>query len=262
MTCAAKEWRPNGQTCSAVDASEPYDPGKDTCRAIPGSGFNECVKPGGEHCVTGAKGTRMCWNPQQEGPRMPVDGQEGGNKGPPGSNPPAPPGMTNPTNTGSTIIIINNSSTTTTVFVGSGNTGGQHNTGEGGTKPGQDGTGGSGSGGTGVVGTGGGEGSGPGGVGAGFGDGELYTATDKTIGSVYSDFKERVSSAPLVDGINGFLTVPAGGGCPSFDLQGTDYWPAMSFDYHCSGSFASALALCGFVVLAVAGFAAFRIAFY
>jgi hypothetical protein len=36
----------------------------------------------------------------------------------------------------------------------------------------------------------------------------------------------------------------------------------MSFDYHCSGPLANALELGGWLILALAAFAAFKIAFY
>lgn len=141
MYCAAGEWRATGQTCTVSDNSEPWNPDNDTCRSIPGSGFSECVKPNGEHCVTGAKGTRMCWQPGESGERMPETGVEGANKGSEGSDPPPPNGMEEPTKTGSTTTTINNSTTTTNTFTGSGNSGGQHNTGSGGSKPGGQGEG-------------------------------------------------------------------------------------------------------------------------
>src|SRR5690606_18743348 len=59
MYCGGADWKATGQSCQAHDSSETFDfdPNKETCRST-GGGWNECVKPSGEHCVTGAKGTR------------------------------------------------------------------------------------------------------------------------------------------------------------------------------------------------------------
>lgn len=248
---AGEEWHATGAQCSGPDQSEPWssDVSQETCRTIDGSGFNECVRSDGTHCVTGAKGSRMCWMPGESGERMPISGEEGANRGPQGTDPPAPKGMEDPvkiTQWETTICNGPCETNTTNVFNGSGSGGGQSNVGSGGNDPG--------------TGDGEGDGDGPGGVGAGVGD--LYEGDGDTVGSVFSAFVGRIEGAPIMGSMSGFISVTVGGGCPAFTVPGTYFWEPMSIEHHCSGPLASALSMGGALLLAIAAFAAWRIAFH
>lgn len=141
--------------------------------------------------------------------------------------------------------------------------GGDGNGGGGGGEGGDGGDGGDGGG-------DGGDGGGlPGGDGDGDGnepgqpaptEGDLYTKSDKTIQGVVSKFHGEVMKLPIGKGISNFMRVPGGGACPVFTLGASTWWRSMSIDFHCSGAFLSLLRACGFVILAIAAYAAARIA--
>jgi len=102
-------------------------------------------------------------------------------------------------------------------------------------------------------------------VGQADGDtGALYTASVDTPGSVYANFKSRVSGSPLITAAAGFFTVNASGSCPSWHIPGNQYWGQGGFDFtfFCDSGILAILALAGWIVLAVAAFSAFRIAIY
>lgn len=234
-----------GATCTAGEETSltPHDPNKPVCVAT-GNGFSECVEPSGRHCVTGSQGGRYCWEPGQSGPRSNSQGTEGASKTPEGQTAQKPPNMPDATGTQGATTTINNTTTTTTTWVGSGGTPGQGNVGEGGRDSG--------------TGEGDGEGDGPGSVGAGVGG--LYESDGKTVESVYNDFKARVEGSPIRGAVAGFFATPSGGGCPTFTLPASTFWEANTFDHHCSGQLSTVLAWMGYLVLAVAGFFAVRIA--
>ncbi|KGE50657.1 filamentous phage phiLf adsorption protein III [Xanthomonas axonopodis pv. vasculorum] len=78
--------------------------------------------------------------------------------------------------------------------------------------------------------------------------------------SVVSKFATQVRGTPLVGGIGSFMTVPSGGSCPVFSLGASKWWNAMTIDFHCSGTFLAFLRACGWVIFAIAAYAAIRIA--
>ncbi|MEN9165469.1 hypothetical protein WH180_14440, partial [Xanthomonas vesicatoria] len=90
--------------------------------------------------------------------------------------------------------------------------------------------------------------------------GDLYTKSDKTVQSVVSNFATQVRATPFAGGITSFMTVPSGGSCPVFTLGASKWWDAMTIDFHCNGSFLTFLRACGWVILAIAAYAAIRIA--
>jgi hypothetical protein len=82
MFCGSPAWESTGQQCVVGDFSFiPYNSDAPTCVSS-GGGFNYCVKPGGIHCVTGAKGTVMCWALGEVTSlfRMGPDGTEGAHR--------------------------------------------------------------------------------------------------------------------------------------------------------------------------------------
>lgn len=251
--CYAKEWHPTGAQCSAGDAvPNPHDPNNDTCRST-GGGWNECVKPNGEHCVTGPAGTRMCWTPGETGTKNDGSGKEWGNRQPEGNPTPPPPNIENPSQDTSTAdkggvsgdgvggsFVIGAGS-------GTGNSGGQHNTGSGGSGNGA---------GSGQEGDGDGDHGAPGAVG-----GDLYEGSDKTVASVASAFKTRIEAAPIAAAASGFFSAPSGGGsCPIWTVPANEYLPAMTFDFFCMSQLQTLMNLAGWLILAIAGYKAFHIA--
>jgi len=144
---------------------------------------------------------------------------------------------------------------------GGDNGGGDNGGGSGGDGGGDgdgDGDGGGGDGGTVGPGTGDGDGDGPGDPATS--DGKFYTKSDRTMDKVFKEFKEKVETTELAGGIKKFMQVPGGGSCPVFTLPASQYWNAMTVDFHCSGTFLALLKACGYVILAIAAYAAVKIA--
>ncbi|WP_228886991.1 hypothetical protein [Stenotrophomonas rhizophila] len=75
-----------------------------------------------------------------------------------------------------------------------------------------------------------------------------------------SEFQSKVKQTDLADGIKDFMTVPGGGSCPTFTVSATKWWQTMTYSAHCSGDFLALLRACGYVILAIAAYAAVRIA--
>ncbi|WP_240796734.1 attachment protein [Xanthomonas oryzae] len=144
-----------------------------------------------------------------------------------------------------------------------GGDGGSHGGGDGGSNGGGDGGGdghgdGDGDGHTPGDGDGKTPGDGEGGEGAPMS--ELYKKSDKTAESVLSKFNTQVRATPMVAGITNFMKVPSGGSCPVFSLAGSKFWDAMTINFHCGGDFLAFLRAAGWVILAIAAYAALRIA--
>ncbi len=89
---------------------------------------------------------------------------------------------------------------------------------------------------------------------------ELYEKSGKTVESVLSKFNTQVRGTPMVAGITDFMTVPSGGSCPVFSLGASKWWNAMTINFHCGGDFLAFLRAAGWVILAIAAYAALRIA--
>jgi len=77
---------------------------------------------------------------------------------------------------------------------------------------------------------------------------------------VADQFMDKAKQTKLVKGITDFMKVPGGGSCPTFTVSATKWWNAMTYSAHCSGDFLALLRLCGFVIFAIAAYAAVRIA--
>jgi len=91
-------------------------------------------------------------------------------------------------------------------------------------------------------------------------DGDLYKKTNKTVKGVADRFREGAMKTPLVGGVTDFMKVPTGGSCPVFTVTASKWWKSMTLDFHCSGAFLALLRACGWVIFAIAGYAAVRIA--
>lgn len=125
-----------------------------------------------------------------------------------------------------------------------------------------------------VSGGGGGGGSKGSGDGSGDGDknkedhvtpqsGELYSKSEKTFGTVFSNFNNQVNNAPFMAAAKGFFTLGnIGGACPSWTVA-VAYWNK-TLDigqYFCGGNASAILSLLGIGVMVGAAWAAFRMAF-
>lgn len=143
--------------------------------------------------------------------------------------------------------------------------------GDGGGDPGGGGDGGGGNGdGDGDGGGDGGGGTGPGngdGDGDGDGDGEgstlpegeMWKAPKDTVQSVFDDFYDKAKKTKMVDGVTKFMKISGNGSCPTFTVSATKWWASMTYSAHCSGDFLALLQLCGYVIFAIAAYAAVRI---
>lgn len=251
----AASMSPTGATCTV--GNQPAESDGQACTQQ--GNLTQCVKPDGQHCATASSGKQFCWQPGENG--IKASGNDAATKSPDGTTPKPPPLPPNNggewTQTGQSTVVtdVNGRTQASNVTGWQSNYGAQ---GSGASGNGASGEGSSGNGSGSGLGNGNGNGDdegdddGPGGPGAGVGD--LYTPTDKTIASVFNAFKSRVGNAPLVSSINDFFTVNATGGCPVFNLPGSDYWEAASYDAHCSGSFLEALQAIGWVLMAAAAF--------
>lgn len=253
MYCSASVWKKTGNTCTATDKPvDNFDPNKPVCAALEGGTASECVKPSGEHCVVGARGTTMCWSPGETGPRVTADGTQGADRVVAPATPTPPPNMKNPTPDGTATTKVGPTTYNTTNYNGTGSSGGQGNVGTGGKDGSAPGTG---------SGSGDGDGEGAGAPGSGV-PGDLYTKTDKTIGSVYGDFKTAVSESPFIttaEGVFGGCS-SGGGGCPMEAWSAPEWGIAFDLSQLCSGILASIIAFAGYVCFAGMAFFAFKVA--
>lgn len=94
--------------------------------------------------------------------------------------------------------------------------------------------------------------------------GALYNPSGDTPGSVYSSFVAQVSSTPIISASTGFFTLNVSGTCPTFTIPGNKYWgqAGFTFSFFCTSAMLALFQLAGFLVLAVAAYAAFKIALY
>jgi hypothetical protein len=265
----ASTWAPTGNECTTGDSPlEPFDPTKGVCKTISSDGHVQCLTPSGQECINTPRGSALCWNPDETGPRNTADGKEAADRKKPPEVPVPPSNIENPTLISETTSTVNNTTTVTNVYSGTGNSGGTGNTGGGGKDAGTGGGGGTGGG------TGGGSGGGSGecaegqecedGPGTPAGDGEykrLDGAEGRTPGAVFSAFRSRMSASPFVSAASGFFTVNAGGSCPSWTLPATDWTPSIALDFWCSSALSTVWQLFGYVLVIVYSWVAFRWAF-
>ncbi|CAJ0702477.1 hypothetical protein [Ralstonia wenshanensis] len=92
---------------------------------------------------------------------------------------------------------------------------------------------------------------------------KLYTPKDKTFAQVFQGFVSRVQSMPWYSSITGFFNVTIGGGsCPHWAVPASRWnGPLDLTPYLCGGSMPGLFAMAGAIVLAVAAWAAVKIAF-
>lgn len=94
--------------------------------------------------------------------------------------------------------------------------------------------------------------------------GALYTASTDTPNSVYASFQAQVSNSPIVSAATGFFSLSVSDTCPIFSVPGNKYFGSggLSFGFFCQSNVLTLFQLAGFFVLAVAAYAAFKIAIY
>lgn len=92
---------------------------------------------------------------------------------------------------------------------------------------------------------------------------KLYTPKDKTFAQVFQGFVSRVQAMPWYSSITGFFNVTIGGGsCPHWAVPASRWnGPLDLTPYLCGGSMPGLFAMAGAIVLAVAAWAAVKIAF-
>lgn len=261
MYCYAPTWKPTGQGCSTgmpAPSAVQHDPTKETCTAT-GSNYKECVKPDGQHCVTGAKGSVLCWQPGETGTRQTGDGSLAAARAIAPATPAISTAIQNPTTVANTTTTINNTTYNTTTATGTGSSGGQANLGTGGrTGNGTGTTDGTGQG----TGDGEGEGDDDDGGEAGPGVGELYDKSDKTVESIVEAWWAVMQETPIFDQINVFFgNCGYSGACPNWSYEST-YTGPLSFTQLCDGTIGELLQYAGFIIMAVAAWAAFKVGFY
>jgi len=107
-------------------------------------------------------------------------------------------------------------------------------------------------------GDGNGEGDGDG-EGSTLPEGEIWKAPKDTVQSVFDDFYDKAKKTKAVDGVTKFMKISGNGSCPTFTVSATKWWASMTYSAHCSGDFLALLQLCGYVIFAIAAYAAVRI---
>ena len=90
-------------------------------------------------------------------------------------------------------------------------------------------------------------------------EGEMWKAPKDTVQSVFDDFYDKAKKTKAVDGVTKFMKISGNGSCPTFTVSATKWWASMTYSAHCSGDFLALLQLCGYVIFAIAAYAAVRI---
>jgi len=92
---------------------------------------------------------------------------------------------------------------------------------------------------------------------------DLYTKKSRTWAQVLADFQAKLQQAPWYVSASSFFNVSiSGGACPHWTVSATKWTPAMDAGvYVCSSSMMALYQTGGIVVMIVAAWAAFRIAF-
>lgn len=232
---------PTGESCSYGDGTGEALT-QDQC--VQQGSLTQCVKSDGKQCAVSSSGKQFCWSPGEAGTKS--SGNEGATKSPASANinaPKAPPanggdwqqagqGTSSTTAGGNTT---NYNVTSWTSSYGSEGNGGGDGDGDG-------------------DGDGEGDGDGP-----GSGVGDLYDPSDKTVESVFSDFKGKVQDAPIFKSATGFLGGCSGGGqCPNETWDGGVWAGKFDLSQLCSGALGTLMNFAGFVFLAAMGAVGFR----
>ena len=95
-----------------------------------------------------------------------------------------------------------------------------------------------------------------------FGEGTKVGPDDSEIHGQIDSMKDRIEQVPIVRAADGFFTLNLSGTCPTFDIPNTEVWAGLDPGILCNGTLDSILEWVGYVVLAVAAFAAIRIAIH
>lgn len=248
-------WKPTGEACAAGDKPPVPMVNDQSCEQLP-NGQTACVRADKKICYSASAGaaTQFCWSPGETGEKTHDDKMQKVNAG----DQPIPPNVNLESgdrlqqNGQPTTTTTTNGTTTTTTTTTNYNT--QFGTNAGGKNQGQPGDG---------SGTGEGDGDKDGEGGApGQGVGKLYEAKGKTVGDVMSAFESKVMQSPLLGVASNFMgNCSFSGQCPVWTYE-AEYMGKVTFDALCSGALSSLLGYAGYIVLALAGFAAFRIGVY
>lgn len=106
----------------------------------------------------------------------------------------------------------------------------------------------------------GGDDPGPGSPGAS--GGPLYSPSGKTMASVWADFRGRLDETEVMQQAVNFLNVGnLSAGCPTWEIPATEFFDAFLIDMHCRDPYSSLWAWAGYLMLALAAYRAFQIAF-
>ena len=95
---------------------------------------------------------------------------------------------------------------------------------------------------------------------------QMYTKTGDSVGGVMGKYKDQLQSSPLVHAADNFFTVNVTGTCPQLtippaEFMGHNIWAGLDGNFFCNGTIETILGLASYVLLALASFQAFRIAF-
>lgn len=242
-------WEPTGAACTVGEATPAPSDQPQEC--VPVGGQTMCVKPDGDHCYSAGTGRQICWDPGETGEK--TDGPVKQRRDP--GETPQPP--TPPTN-GDTLeqqgepiktVTSGGGRNITTITSNYGTASGAD---AGGSNQGQTGTG-----------DGDGEGDDGEGGGVGPGIGDVYEGSGKTIDGVIANFRVQVLQSPLIGAAAGFMGNCAfSGQCPVWSYDGGEYMGVVTFEALCNGALQGLLSYAGWIVMALAAFAAFRIAIY
>lgn len=230
---------PSGEVCTSGDGmGQPVT--SDQC--VQQGALTQCVRPDGQHCASASNGKQFCWQPTEAGTKK--SGNEGATKAPENVNinPPGSP----PANGGDWQQGPQGTASTS-----AGGTTNNYNISSWVSSYGKEGNGSGGEG----EGEGEGEGDAP-----GQGVGDLYEGSERTVESVVNEFYDKITDTPVLDSVTNFMQVQGGGACPVFTVPASEYWNAMTWDAHCSGSFLASLQAIGWVLLAMAAYASIRLA--
>ncbi|KRC33938.1 MULTISPECIES: hypothetical protein [unclassified Lysobacter] len=256
-------YTPTGGVCPP-EAPRPEPPKDNFCFFTEG-GHKICLDSKGRQCVTSAKGGRtFCGKPNEALNATNPDRTENVNitapAPTPGTPPPAGPQPRpgenwQPGGTSSITNITNNTTTNTNTSNNAGTpntTPGSGNPNDGSDNPGKPGPGEEDD---------DDEGDKPGDAGEGVG--ELYDGEPLTPSEALDTYMNAAKTTQLGEQLYQFFgNCTFGGACPVWTYDGGEWMGVQTFDALCTGMVSDLLAYGAYVVLAMAAFAAFRIAVY
>lgn len=255
--------KPSGNTCTSPRIPPRKPPPGQFCHETLG-GHTVCVRDDGKTCViSGTTGRTYCapnGSPMNATNPDRTENASIGPPSPPGSpTPPTPPTPREGENwkPSASATVTNNTSNNSNSITINGNAGtpnnnaGQGNPNDGSGNPGTPG-GGNGQ-------NGNGEESGS----AGSGIGKLYDKQPMTPTEAVGAYATAALQTPIIQSVQAFFGNCAySGSCPTWTYDGGEMMGTQTFDALCSGAFNDLLVFAGYIVMATAAFAAFKIAFY